>query len=156
MSAPDKEIPQNDGIEISPDKSRLDLRFIHDFLSRSYWAEGIPFDLMEKAIENSLCFGVFKSGRQIGYARVVTDYTVIAYIFDLFIIEEERGKGYSKSLMKYILNYPEVSGVKKWMLATKDASGLYSKFGFNKLNDPNKYMELIGYASYKDKFYKSN
>lgn len=156
MSASDKEIPQNDGIEISSDKSRLDLRFIHDFLTRSYWAEGIPFDLMEKAIKNSLCFGVYKGGRQIGYARVVTDYTVIAYIFDLFIIEEERGKGYSKSLMKYILNYPEVSGVKKWMLATRDASGLYLKFGFNKLNDPNKYMELIGYASYKDKFYKSN
>lgn len=146
----------NEGIVINSDKSKLNIRFIHDFLSRSYWAEGVPLHITEKTIKNSLCFGVYKNGSQIGYARVVTDYTVIAYIFDLFIIESERGMGYSKRLMEYILAYPELSGVKKWMLATKDASGLYEKFGFKKLTDPGKYMELAKYASYKEKFSNSN
>jgi N-acetylglutamate synthase-like GNAT family acetyltransferase len=150
------QMPENDDIIINTDKSRLDLQFIHAFLSRSYWGEGIPFTVMEKAMQNSLCFGVYKKGKQIGYARVVTDYTIIAYIFDLFIIEEERGLGYSKRLMEYILQYPETRDVKRWTLATKDASGLYEKFGFKALNNPQKYMERINYTSYKEKFSNSN
>lgn len=149
-------MPENIDIVINTDKSRLDLPLIHAFLSRSYWGEGIPFEVMEKAMQNSLCFGVYKKGQQIGYARVVTDYTIIAYIFDVFIIEEERGLGYSKMLMEYILQYPETLDVKKWMLATKDASGLYEKFGFKELNNPGKYMERINYTSYKEKFSNSN
>lgn len=155
MASLDSKKPQNEVIVINTDKSQLNSRFIYDFLSHSYWAEGVPFSIIEKTIKNSLCFGVYKNGAQIGYARVVTDYAVIAYIFDLFIIESERGRGYSKQLMEYIINYPEISGVKKWLLATKDASGLYSKFGFKKLSNTDRYMELIGYASYKEKFSNS-
>lgn len=129
-------------VEISTDKKRIDLTFIHGYLTRSYWSKGISIDKVEKAINNSLCFSVYDDGKQVGFARVTTDYTLFAYIADLFIIEEYRGKGLSKKLMSEIVNHNELKNIRAWMLATRDAHGLYEKFGFKKIEEPEKYMVL--------------
>ncbi len=120
--------------EISTDKKRLDLALIHDFLAhQSYWAKGIPFEVMKKSIENALCFGVYYQGRQVGFARVVTDYATIAYIGDVFIIETYQGKGLGKRLVKTIIDHPELVGLRLWLLGTRDAHDLYRKYGFKKV-----------------------
>jgi len=128
---------------ISTDKSLLDIDVIYNFLSRSYWAEGRPSEIVRKSIKNSLCFGVYLNKNQIGFARVVTDYATFAWIADVFILEEYRGKGYSKQLLKTILEYPELVNLKRWILATKDAHKLYSRFGFDQLKNPERFMEII-------------
>jgi GNAT superfamily N-acetyltransferase len=116
---------------------------IYDFLSQSYWAAGRPFTIVKKAIENSLCFGIYCNKKQIGFARVVTDYSTFAYLADVFILEEYRGKGYSKKLLKTIVEYPELQSIKRWILATNDAHNLYAKFGFKSLKNPEKFMEIV-------------
>jgi N-acetylglutamate synthase-like GNAT family acetyltransferase len=122
--------------EISADKKLLDLAVIHDFLaSQSYWAKGIPFEVMEKSITNSLCFGVYHQGKQVGFARVVTDYATIAYVGDVFIIEPYRGKGLGKRLIKTIIDHPGLRGLRLWFLGTRDAHDLYGKYGFKKVAD---------------------
>ena len=136
---------------ISTDKSKLDLDFIHGYLSRSYWAEDIPKEIVAKAIVNSLCFGVYNSQKQIGFARVVSDYATFAYLADVFIIEEERGKGLSKWLMESILKHPELQGLRNFSLLTRDAHTLYEKFGFKNLEKPGNFMAIK-----KDNFYKKN
>jgi GNAT superfamily N-acetyltransferase len=128
---------------ISTDKTLLDVRMIYDFLSQSYWAAGRPFTIVKKAIENSLCFGIYCNKKQIGFARVVTDYSTFAYLADVFILEEYRGKGYSKKLLKTIVEYPELQSIKRWILATNDAHNLYAKFGFKSLKNPEKFMEIV-------------
>ncbi len=127
----------NDGeYEISTDKSRLDLSLIHDFLSgRSYWAKDIPLEVVRRSIEHALCFGVYLEGRQVGFARVITDYATFAYVGDVFIIEDHRGKGLGKGLVKAIMEHPELQGLRLWLLGTMDAHGLYERYGFRKLAD---------------------
>jgi GNAT superfamily N-acetyltransferase len=130
-------------IVITTDKARLDIAFIHAFISNSYWAKGRTLDTMITCIDNSLCFGVYFEGKQIGFARVVTDYAHFAYIMDLFIDEQHRGKGYSKALTKFILEYPPLQNITVWRLATSDAHGLYKQFGFDALAKPENLMERI-------------
>ncbi|MBV6478214.1 MAG: hypothetical protein HGGPFJEG_00962 [Ignavibacteria bacterium] len=128
--------------QISADKSKLDIKVIHNFIKNSYWAKDRPLNIMKKAIENSFCFGVYFNKSQIGFARVITDTVTFAYIADVFILEEFRGKGLSKMLMKYILNFKKFGNIKRWYLATKDAHKLYAKFGFTSLKEPEIYMTL--------------
>ena len=125
---------------ISTDKRKLNYKIIHNFLTNSYWAEGIKLSPVKTSAANSICYGVYHNKKQIGYARVVTDCVRFAYIADVFIVEEYRGKSLSKWLMKCMLNNPELKNIKKWMLATKDAHGLYSQFGFTSLDKPERYM----------------
>lgn len=121
---------------ISDDPALLDIDIIHDFLSnRSYWAEGIPRGIVEKSIANSLCFGLYNSGKQIGFARLVTDKATFAYLADVFVLEEYRGKGLSKWLVELIQSHPEVQGFRRWMLMTRDAQGLYEQFGWTVLDE---------------------
>ena len=128
---------------ISDDSSKLDLELIHKFLSTSYWAEGRTIEEVKKSIEHSICFGVYKGGKQIGFARIVTDYTVIAYLMDVFILEDFRGKGFSKLLLKRIFEDDRFKRINKWMLATKDAHSLYAQFGFEKIKNPDRLMEKV-------------
>ena len=126
---------------ISTDKSKLQLDVIHTFLSSSYWAKDIAIERVQTAIDNSLCFGVYHGDRQVGFARVVTDFAVIAYVGDVFILEEERGKGLSKLLMKHIVEHPQLKDLRRIILATRDAHKLYEQFGFKTLVYPERWME---------------
>jgi GNAT superfamily N-acetyltransferase len=128
---------------ISTDKSRLDLAVIHDFLTTSYWAAGIPIETVKKSLEHSLNFGVYKEGEQVGFARVITDYATFAYIGDVFILEDYRGQGLSKWLMQVIADHAELQGLRRWVLLTRDAHGLYRKTGFMEPVNPERYMEKI-------------
>ncbi len=128
---------------ISTDKDKLQLKVIHDFLKNSYWAKGIAFETVKKAAENSLCFGMYYQNEQMGFARVITDYTSFGYIADVFILKEHRGKGLSKWLMKTILDYPDLQKLRKWALRTADAHSLYSRFGFGSPKEPESYMEYV-------------
>jgi GNAT superfamily N-acetyltransferase len=129
---------------VSTDKSRLDIDMIEDFLSkRSYWAKGRTREKIVKSIENSLCFGVYKdTGAQVGFARVLSDYAVFAWIMDVFILENSRKLGLGKLLMKAIMEHPGLQGLERWGLGTKDAHGLYEQFGFRKLKTPETKMEI--------------
>jgi N-acetylglutamate synthase-like GNAT family acetyltransferase len=130
-------------IIISTNKELLDVKFINDFISTSHWAKGRSLETMQTCIDNSLNFGVYLDGKQIGYARLVTDYCIFAYLMDVFIDEKHRGKGYSKQLMQYMMEHESVKDVKVWRLATTDAHGLYAQFGFTPLSHPEKIMELM-------------
>jgi GNAT superfamily N-acetyltransferase len=133
---------RRDDYLITTDRTRLDLPLIHRFLSsESYWAVGRAVEIVARSIENSLPFGIYRADQQIGFARVVTDYATFAWIADVFIIKEERGKGLSKWLMEAILAHPDLQGFRRWVLATKDAQGLYRQFGFAELNRPERWME---------------
>jgi GNAT superfamily N-acetyltransferase len=133
---------QNGEFIISTDRSRLQISAIHKFLSEeSYWAKERTREQTEKAIKNSLPFGVYKGENQIGFARVVTDYATFAYLGDVFILDEFRGKGLSKWLMQTILSHPDLQGFRRWILATADAHGLYEQFGFSALKVPERWME---------------
>jgi GNAT superfamily N-acetyltransferase len=135
---------------ISTNKRKLQLHVIHNFLTNSYWAEGIPLEAVKKQIRNSLCFGVYYKEKQVGYARIITDYTSFAYLCDLFIVEEHRGRGLSKMLMEKILGHKELKRIKNWMLATADAHKLYEKFGFASLKEPERYMKRVLFAKWND------
>lgn len=126
---------------ISTDKSLLDLGVIHGFLNASYWAAGRSVETIRRSIENSLPFGVYKGAKQVGFARVITDYATFAWIADVFILDEHQGKGLGKWLMEVIIAHPELQGFRRWVLATKDAHELYRKFGFNELRLPERWME---------------
>ncbi|WP_400192484.1 GNAT family N-acetyltransferase [Hymenobacter sp. B81] len=129
---------------ISPDPARLDVGLIHDYLGRhSYWAPGISRELVERSIRHSLCFGVYDeaTGAQVGFARVVSDQATFAYLCDVFVLEAYRGRGLSKQLMQYIIDYPALQGLRRWLLATRDAHSLYAQFGFTPLAAPPRFME---------------
>ena len=131
-----------DGFVVSTDPARLDVDLVFGFLTRSYWAEGISREVVARSIENSLCFAVFEGQRQIGFARLITDYATYAYLADVFIIQSYRGRGLAKFLMECIVKHPELQGLRRWTLATRDAHPLYAKFGFVPLNHPERFMEL--------------
>jgi GNAT superfamily N-acetyltransferase len=130
-------------IDISTDKSKLQIEVIHKFLTTTYWAKGRTIEDVEKSIEHCLCFGVYLDGNQIGFARIVTDYTVFAYLMDVFILPEHQGKGYSKQLMKAINKESKLKTCHVWMLKTSDAHGLYKQFGYTELKHPEKVMERL-------------
>src|SRR5580700_6687827 len=145
---------------ISADPTKLDLDLIHKFLSEhSYWARGIPRDVVARSIANSLCFGAYAVANptaqtdwpQIGFARVTTDRATFAYLADVFILPEHRGKGLSKRLMEAILAHPDLQGLRRWMLATADAHELYTKFGFGLLSQPERFMQRHDPDVYKTK-----
>ena len=134
----------------SDDKQRLDHTFIHDFLcGRSYWAQGIPIQTVNRSIENSLCFGVYQAGRQVGFARVVTDAATFAWLADVFITEEQRGAGLGKKLVAAILAHPQLQGLRRMMLRTEDAHGLYRQLGFDAVKQVERFMEIHRPNPYK-------
>lgn len=134
---------------ISTDKSRLQIDAIHRFLSEeSYWARQRPMSLTETAIEHSMCFGVYRGEEQVGFARVVTDHATFAYIGDVYIEESCRGRGLSKRLMEAIAGHPELQGFRRYILATRDAHGLYEKFEFFPLRHPERWMEKTAPDAY--------
>ena len=139
---------------ISTDKHRLDLSAIHSFLVRSYWAEGIPFETVKKSIEHSLNFGVYTAGKQVGFARVITDFATYAYVGDVYILEDFRGQGLSKWLMQVIAEHPELQGLRRWTLLTRDAHELYRKTGFLEPQSPERYMEKANPDIYKREAFK--
>jgi len=136
------EIREND-LLISTDKTLLDHAFIHQFLSdRSYWAQGIPVETMDRSIEHSLCFGLYRSGKQIGFARVVTDCATFAWLADVFIDESERAQGLGKKFVPAILAHPQLQGLRRFMLGTRDAHGLYTRYGFKPLEHVERFMQI--------------
>jgi GNAT superfamily N-acetyltransferase len=136
---------------ISTDKTRIDLNIVHSFLTQSYWAEGISRELVCKSIENSLAFGMYKNKEQVGFARVITDLATFAYIADVFIVEDHRKRGLAKWLMEVIVSCPELQGFRRWLLATRDAHGLYRKVGFTALNAPERWMQIHTPGIYRKK-----
>lgn len=127
---------------ISTDRERLDLDVLHGFLTNSYWAKDIPREVVARSIANALCFGVYQNDGQVGFARVVTDFATVAYLGDVFILESHRGRGLSKWLMECVVQHPALQNLRRWILLTRDAHGLYSRFGFTPLKVPERYMEL--------------
>lgn len=134
---------------VTTDPSRLDIDFIHGYLVRSYWSEGISREIVERGIANSLCFGVYEGDQQVGFARVITDYATFAYLADVFIIESHRGKGLSKFLMECIIKDSRLQGFRRWILGTRDAHGLYAQYGFKPLAKPERFMEIHNPDVYK-------
>jgi GNAT superfamily N-acetyltransferase len=131
-------------IEISNDTGRLDVAMIHRFLAdESYWVPGISRESIEKSIEHSLCFGAYREGRQVAFARVVTDYVRFAHLLDVFVLKEFRGRGVAKRLMSSILSHPELRTIMRFTLGTQDAHGLYAQFGFTAPVSPERQMELL-------------
>ena len=130
------------GFVISTDRLRLQIDFIHDFLSHnSYWAQDRSLELVQRSIENSLNFGVFKGEEQVGFARVVTDYATFAWLADVFIVEKERGQGLGVWLVEVITSHPRLQGFRRWILATRDAHELYRRFGFKEITELKRWME---------------
>lgn len=132
---------RRDGYLISTDASMLDLEVVHGYLSRSYWAAGVPEDVVRRSVENSLCFGVYRGEEQAGFARVVTDRATFAYLADVFVLDEHRGQGIGKWLLEVILSHPDLQGLRRWMLATRDAHDLYRRYAFTELARPGIFME---------------
>jgi GNAT superfamily N-acetyltransferase len=132
-----------DGFTISTDPERLDIDAICDFLARAYWALGRPRERTERALANSLVFGLYEGVRQIGLARVVSDYAVFAYLCDVFIHEDYRAHGLGKWLIETVMSHPDLQGLRRWMLATQDAHGLYRQFGWNDLHHPENWMQIL-------------
>lgn len=126
---------------ISTERTRIDTKAVHNFLNRSYWAQNISVEIVRRSIENSLCFGLYHAKGQIGFARVITDYATFAYLCDVFVTEEYRRRGLSKWLMETVLAHPELQNLRRWLLATKDAHGLYKQFGFVALDAPSIFMQ---------------
>ena len=138
-----------DGYLVSTDKSKIDVETVHHFLSRSYWAENIPLDVVRKSIENSLCFGIYHQKKLVGFARAISDFATFAYLADVFILPEERGKGLSKWLIGIILEHPQLQGLRRFTLATRDAHSLYAQFGFSLFDKPERWMQKHGPVVYK-------
>jgi GNAT superfamily N-acetyltransferase len=137
-----------DDIVITTDTSRFDLDVIHGFLTRSYWARGISRDVVSRAMDRSLCFAAFEGERQIGFARVITDYVTFAYLSDVFVLESHQRRGVGKRLMAAIVAHPELQGLRRWALFTRDAHGLYRKYGFREPRNPERLMERFTDAPY--------
>ena len=140
-----------DGFTITTEKEKIDIPYVHRFLRQSYWACTIPVEVVQRSIEGSLCFAVFHQQKQIGFARVITDEATFAYLADVFIDEHYRGEGLSKWLMEIIMGHPSLQGLRRFMLATRDAHGLYSRFGFSPLTNTDRWMQIHNPDVYKIK-----
>lgn len=142
-----------DGFTVSTDKARLDVELIHRFLAATYWARGIPAAVVRRAIDHSLCFGLYENAqdgeRQVGFARVITDYATFAYLSDVFVLEAYRGRGLGDWLVATILAHPDLQGLRRWSLVTRGAHGLYRKHGFTALANPERYMEIADLGIYE-------
>jgi GNAT superfamily N-acetyltransferase len=140
---------RRNGFTISTDPEKLDPGMIHEFLAASYWAKGIPREVVDRSIEGALCFGLFEDGRQVGFARVITDLATFAYLADVFVLESHRGHGLATWLMESILAHPRLQGLRRWMLVTRDAHPLYRKVGFRDLAHPERIMERTSPGIYE-------
>jgi GNAT superfamily N-acetyltransferase len=134
---------KRDAFTISTEKERLDREVIHEFLRGSYWAKGIPREMVDRSIENSLCFGLYDGENLVGFARVITDNATFGYLSDVFVLESHRGRGLATWFMEVVLAHPDLRGIRRWMLATADAHGLYRKVGFAALSKPERIMEKL-------------
>lgn len=132
---------RRDGLTVSTDPARLDIDMLYAFLSTCYWAQGIPRAVCVRSIIKTESFSEYEGPRQVGFARVVTDYATVGYMGDVFILEPWRGRGLSRFLMDSIMAHPELQGFRRWMLLTHDAHGPYSRYGFTELNAPERWME---------------
>lgn len=138
-------------IEISTDRGRMNVDVIHAWLSQeSYWAKGIPREVVARSIEHSLCFGAFDGDAQVGFARVITDQATFAYLADVFVLDSHRGRGVSKRIMEAVMTHPPLQGIRRWHLVTRDAHGLYAQYGFEPLDAPEKHMEVVRKNPYGD------
>jgi len=140
---------RKNGYLLSTDKSEIDIEAVHTFLSHSYWAENIPLNVVQKSIDNSLCFAVYRQQRLIGFARAISDFATFAYLADVFILPEERGKGLSKWLIATIIEHPQLQGLRRFVLATRDSHGLYAQFGFTQFDKPERWMQRHNPDVYK-------
>jgi ribosomal protein S18 acetylase RimI-like enzyme len=135
---------------VSDDSSRLDPHAIHAYLTRAYWSPGIPLDLVERAIRNSLCIGAYEgTGAQVGIVRLISDYATFCYICDVYVLEEHRGRGLSKAMLRMAVEHPMLQGLRRWSLVTADAHGLYRQFGFTPLAHPERHMERLDADIYR-------
>ena len=134
---------KRDGLTVSTERARLDRDAIHEFLRGSYWAKGIPRALVDRSIENSLCFGLYEGETLIGFARVISDNATFGYLSDVFVLESHRGRGLATWFMEVVMAHPDLQGIRRWMLATADAHGLYRKVGFTALSKPERIMEKL-------------
>jgi GNAT superfamily N-acetyltransferase len=140
-----------EGFSITTDKSRIDVPFVHRWLSEeSYWCKGISLDIVQRAIDHSMCFAVLHHHQQVGFARVITDRATFAYLADVFVIETYRGRGLSKCLIQFITTHPELQGFRRFTLATLDAHGLYAQYGFVPFPHPERWMEIYKPDIYKE------
>lgn len=130
------------GYRISTDANAMDVDAVHAYLCRSYWAKGIPREVVARSLNESICFGLFHHELQIGFARVVTDRAVFAYLADVYVLEEHRGRGLAKWLMQAVIGHPDLQGLRRFVLATRDAHGMYAQFGFKALAQPEIFMEI--------------
>ena len=128
---------------VSTDQTKLDVDAVHAFLSRAYWCEGVPREIVERALCNSLCFGLYDAGKQVGLARVVTDYTTFAYLCDVYVLESHRARGLGKWLIECVMAHPQLQGLRRFNLVTLDAHQLYAPFGFKPLAAPERHMEMV-------------
>ena len=133
----------NGSYSLTATRRRIDVDAVHAFLTRSFWAPGISKELVAKSIEHSLCFGVFDKEAQVAFARVVTDYSTYAYLCDVYVLEEYRGRGLGKWMMEFVMNHPELQGLRRFQLVTRDAHGLYTRFGFAPPANPELQMEIF-------------
>ena len=144
---------EQDGFLVSTDPNRLDIAAIHDFLSSSYWAAGIPIEVVERSLRNSLCFGLYAPGSgvrtQIGLARVVTDRATFAYLCDVYVLPEYRGRGLGRRLLSCFQAHPDLQGLRRFNLVTRDAHSLYAPLGFRPIAHPDRYMEKLDPDVYK-------
>ena len=128
---------------ITTDPKRIDLDVVHATLTASYWATGIPREVVERAVQHSLCFGAYLGNRQVGFARVVSDRATFAYVSDVFVLPSERGRGVGGRLMAAIMAHPDLQGLRRWTLFTRDAHALYRRFGFGDARYPDRLMEIF-------------
>jgi GNAT superfamily N-acetyltransferase len=142
VTSPHPKVESPTELEISTDPARLDLDVIYEFLRSSYWAKGRRRSVVERAIRNSLCFGAYVNGQQAGFARVISDRAVFAYLADVFVVPSFRGRGIGKALMRAVLDHPDLQNLRAFLLATLDAHGLYSQFGFRALAEPDRWMVI--------------
>jgi len=140
---------EKDGFILTTDKAKLDIISIHQYLStEAYWCKNVSIEIVKRSIDGSMCFGIFHGQRQVGFARVITDTATFGYLADVFIINDYRGRGLAKWLMQCIMGHSELQGFRSWMLATRDAHGLYSRFGFKPLEKPERIMRYSVFTEY--------
>ena len=140
---------QRDDYTVSTDPARLQLDVIHGFLAGSYWAAGIPRETVERALRHSLCYGVYQGDEQVGFGRLVTDFATFAYVADVFIVESHRGRGLAKWMARCMVDTPELKGLRRWLLATRDAHAVYRSVGFETVTDTSRFMQILNRDPYR-------